>query len=106
MYIGKHTGDGKDPLVKEQAALHIPENYAGTAFVAKKECEQEEDAMPPKEPCIECACSASNRGDCHALSHMDRLFSTDTLLIFLAILLFGSEGGEELSLILLLLLLF
>ena len=101
MYIGKHQGAPFKENIEEDR-IHIPENYAGNAFCVEKQ----------EEP-IACTCDDGAVTElCHDMHKKagcfkaDSLFSTDALLVLLAILLFGSEESNELSIILLLLLLF
>ena len=95
MYIGKHRGCAEEP---EEKAIHIPENYAGTAFAPERVEEYVSEELLP------CKCDAHEE---NATYHKaDRDFSIDALLILLAFLLLGSEDGGEIAIILLLLLFF
>ena len=105
MYIGKHRGATDSDAQRETKPIHIPENYAGNAFVI----EEQEEA---KDTCQACGNETAPLHLQEAKSKKqpyfkaDGLFSTDTLLVLLAILLFGNEENGELPIILLLLLLF
>ena len=113
MYIGKHRTPKNEleDTVVERTPIHIPENYAGNAFSAKIDAETCDEDAPKKEDVHENdaylpACIETEKEKKSFPPRLDRLFSGDTLLILLAILLAGSEDGGEISLILLLLLLF
>lgn len=107
MYIGKNRGpfDNGD---KGETPIHIPENYAGNAFSPRN---IEEPVIETSE--CNTACTTEHipnplpdtrkKGGCFKA---ENLFSTDILLVLLAILLFGNEENGELPIILLLLLLF
>lgn len=103
MYIGKHRGRESDPI-------HIPENYAGSAFCEREETLEEEThhSADAKEdmPCLLPACKQEEDRHGGFLPHFEKLFSSDALLILLAIMLSKDEDGGELAMILLLLLLF
>ena len=113
MYIGKHRTPKKESQDADppRASLHIPENYAGNAFSASNK-EEMMESIPETEEEHEkeikylptCLDTHSERTS--FLPKLDRLFSGDTLLILLAILLAGNEDSGELAVILLLLLLF
>ena len=105
MYIGKHRGATDSEAQRETKPIHIPENYAGNAFVIEEQdeakdtcqaCESETTPLPLQEA----------KSKKQSYFKADGLFSTDTLLVLLAILLFGNEENGELPIILLLLLLF
>ena len=95
MYIGKHKGNLEGT---EEKTIHIPENYAGTAFssVPQEECISQE--------LLPCKCEEPKESKTY--SKAECTIPADALLILLAILLFGSEDGNELALVLLLLLFF
>lgn len=95
MYIGKHRGV---PQEGEEKRIHIPENYAGTAFV------QEPIDACVSEALLPCKCEEAKEN--RTYFRADRDFSIDALLILLAFLLLGSEEGGEIAIILLLLLFF
>ena len=113
MYIGKHRASPKEleDTVVERTPIHIPENYAGNAFSTEIEVETCDEAVSKKEDVHENdaylpACVETQKEKKSFTPRLDRLFSGDTLLILRAILLAGSEDGGEISLLLLLLLLF
>ena len=95
MYIGKHRGTQEEC---EEKTIHIPENYAGTAF-----SHEPSDVCVPEE-LLPCECEEAKENKTY--SKADRDFSIDALLILLAFLLLGSEDGGEIAIILLLLLFF
>ena len=95
MYIGKHRGTQEEG---EEKRIHIPENYAGTAFA-----QEPIDACAPEELL---PCKREEAKENRTYSKADRDFSIDALLILLAFLLLGSEDGGEIAIILLLLLFF
>ena len=105
MYIGKHRGATDSDAQRETKPIHIPENYAGNAFVI-----EEQDGA--KDTCQACENETAplslqeSKAKKQSYFKADGLFSTDTLLVLLAILLFGNEENGELPIILLLLLLF
>ena len=125
MYIGKHKKSVPFEQENPDPAVNIPENYAGNAFrvsedllteaeeVLSADTEQSEEgpeASPayarPKEEARLLLPPASPKAKTTGGIQLGKLFSSDTLLVLLAILLANSEQGNELSILLLLLLLF
>ena len=109
MYIGKHASPAEAEDEHLRKPIHIPENYAGNAFSAvpdEKSCESAENEAPKTNARHLPMCIEPTQERLRPFFKLDRLFSSDTLLILLAILLANSEDGGELSAILLLLLLF
>lgn len=105
MYIGKHHGSSEQGEGREAKPIHIPENYAGNAFVIE---EKEEEKVAPQTCFTEAMAPFKQEQSTKKEGYFgaDSLFSTDTLLVLLAILLFGKEENGEIAIILLLLLLF
>lgn len=115
MYIGKH----REPRTETDTAVDsipvsIPENYHGSAFskepteeappLVKSAEREEQESCPTK--ALPVSIQAPPRKESAQPFRLDKLFSSDALLILLAILLSGSEESGELAVILLLLLLF
>ena len=111
MYVGRYRGTSGAEAPKEKRSIHIPENYAGNVFTTENvasaveaDHEQTEACMAETYPIPSAHTHSEEKG--RGFLQAERFFSSDTLLVFLAILLFGHEDGNELSIILLLLLLF
>ncbi len=94
MYVRKYGHPAEEEKEKE---IQIPENYAGNAFENPEESNSNQDQIPSAEE--------------HEITALPPLhgiaksFSSDTLLLLLAFLLMGGEEGEELSGILIFLML-
>ena len=117
MYIGRHPRSITGEALTEEAVA-IPENYAGNAF---SEVTSARGAILEEDPKWTREENESEDGDaCEQASkpsgglsffeklapHVEQLFSSDALLVFLAVLLSQSDDGSELGLLLFLLLLF
>ncbi len=105
MYIGKHRGAPDSDAPHEPKPIHIPENYAGNAFVIEEREDVQEQCQACESETVPLSLQES-KAKKQSYFKADGLFSTDTLLVLLAILLFGNEENGELPIILLLLLLF
>ncbi|MBE6568309.1 MAG: hypothetical protein E7657_06595 [Ruminococcaceae bacterium] len=105
MYIGKHRGATDSEAPRETKPIHIPENYAGNAFVIEEQDEAKDTCQACKSETTPLPLQEA-KSKKQSYFKADGLFSTDTLLVLLAILLFGNEENGELPIILLLLLLF
>ena len=107
MYIGKHHGT-LDKGSDNEEPIHIPENYAGNAFSPRHAETKTIEEAACKETCVAEAPPSLAKETRKSGSYLkaENIFSTDTLLVLLAILLFGNDESGELPIILLLLLLF
>ncbi|MBQ9736551.1 MAG: hypothetical protein IJV96_07195 [Clostridia bacterium] len=121
MYIGRHPRPLTGSTVTEEG-VSIPENYAGNAFFEPPAATEEERSAPPTEneqkDAVEGAVAAvapTERRETvgtersffeKLLPRAEHLFSSDALLVFLAVLLAQSENDSDLSILLFLLLLF
>lgn len=107
MYIGRHR---EASLFREggEREIRLPENYAGNAFSEDRKREEPPVPEPADVPAenTACLCEPALREKADLLPQLEKLFSSDALLILLAILLAGSEEGGELAILLLSLLLF
>lgn len=130
MYISRHPKPLGGGTVTEDG-VSIPENYAGNAFSEPPVLEEEPDAVAPsnvfdqtapnafdqREPVDEVVVAVGASEQTPKGSGMfsflekiapkaEHLFSSDALLVFLAVLLTESENDADLGILLFLLLLF
>ena len=122
MYISRHPKPFGGGTVTEEG-VSIPDNYAGNAFSEPTICEEEPDTAAPsnafdqkpsgEEAVVAVKASGQTPKGSGAFSFLEKLapkaehlFSSDALLVFLAILLTESENDADLGILLFLLLLF